>query len=154
FERAAATDRRTTPSPLERSCLQKSLSLLRMGLTFVLLVLARENALQGDDEEQDKVRRHILVRLVAPGRSKVGGVHRAVRGRVVRPGVLRPQIPDGRPLIRYLSIADWNVVVRRELADVQRVRSLAALFAEHDSVAYVHRTSALQVWQRKVYPSV
>src|SRR5258708_9180213 len=122
-------------------------------LTTPPLVLRRENSLKRDDEVQNEVWRHVLMRLTSTRRKYRRRIHGAVGGRRVGSG-LRPEVTSGWSYARRTRVGVRHVIVSRQLADIQRVRCLAAELSEGYPVADMNWASSLEVRQSKVYSPV
>src|SRR5690242_16982060 len=83
------------------------------------LILTGEYPLQGNDEVQHQIGRHVLMRLAAARGQNAGRVHCGIRRGGKRIGaVSAPQITRGCGDSSLVIGSHWNMVVSRQLRDV------------------------------------
>src|SRR5579859_860592 len=89
--------------------------------SFLSLILAGEDPLQGDDEVEYQVGRHVLMRLVAARGGDRGRVHGAVGGAVVQIRVGAPDVPGGAGERGRHIVGSGYMVMRGQLGNVEGV---------------------------------
>src|SRR5258708_3508028 len=114
-----------------------------------LLVLARKDSEERDDEVDGQERDHVIVRLAAASQSERAKGHlREGSDRRVGVGTrCGPRVPSRTRLHTGVGVGEGSVRMNRDLTGGQRHALLACLLSKDKAVALMDRNPALEIGQ-------